>query len=286
MGPAPIRLLPRTFYAACKCIGGALILGGCLWVRDVDGLARDNGKDALDSGSTDGETNADGGADAALGADGDGEGGATGFCASLVPAPVFCDDFDGPPLTAKWPTVTAPAGDVVATQTTAFVSPPRGLGINTTGTNAAFVSRSSPGSFGSVHLAFDVLVAQGSSSEITYLATLEVGNNAVALYASFDADVMRLQERIANGANPPTVVDHSAKPPLGKGKWRHAVVDLALSGGGPKVTLQVEGLTVIANEALDASWQPGVVTLSVGLTYLQVADPRALQFDNVVLDPR
>jgi hypothetical protein len=283
MGPASIRLLPHALYGIC----GALILGGCLWVRDVDGLASDNGKDALDSGSSDGDTTGEGGADAgddgALGADG--EGGATGFCASLVPAPVFCDDFDGPPLTTKWPTVTAPAGAVVATQTLAFVSPPRGLGINTSGANAAFVSRSFPGSFGSVHLAFDVLVAQGSSTENTYVATLEVGNNAVALYASFDVSLLRLQERIANGGSPPTVVDHSAQPPLGKGKWRHVVIDLALTGGSPKVTMQVEGATMIANEALDPSWQPGEATLSVGPTYLQVSDPRALQFDNVVLDP-
>jgi hypothetical protein len=79
--------------------------------------------DALSSGVPGGGPDA-GAGDAA--APGEASDSATGYCASLVPQPLFCEDFDRTSLPGRW-NVWRQTGGAMDLDTSAFLSPPNSL---------------------------------------------------------------------------------------------------------------------------------------------------------------
>lgn len=206
------------------------------------------------------------------------------FCNSLVPAPVFCDDFDVGDLGKTWDFfLMSPPGTGVLDGTDVRSAPSAFL-VTTALLNAGesgnlLLRKSVVGTPPRVRLAFDVLVPVLPSSGAIGIATLDLSTDHLfTLYLRDDS------------ASPaPALVE--ARPAVATlvrndfalfaaNRWVHVELDLepAQSVG----TLSFDGTKVLDGIAID----PTVTdpTIRVGVLAYGPTDTYVARFDNVTLD--
>ena len=205
--------------------------------------------------------------------------GAAGFCASLPRAPDFCDDFDGPPLDAKWETVHAPASGELRVASDEASSAPHSLRASIpggqAGDEAAYVGKTF-GNASSVTVAFDVRVDSVPLSDATFLVEITLGSNAALLWVA--QGVSNLQQTL-NASDGGITFPTSHLSWVPRAAWSHVEIVLAVDATKEAV-VTIDG--AVDHVALDASWTPAPVALRVGFAYVNApSQERTVHFDNV-----
>ena len=209
-----------------------------------------------------------------------------GYCASLVPKPKFCDDFDDGDLTNDWDQPTAVGGSLMALDEASYTSPPASFVVQTQNLTVAtsgnaLLRKTVFGAVAHVKLSFSMLTPTVTFTKgIISIATLDVSTNHFFTLSLRDQDAVpaaSLEEYV--GA---TMTRHvlTRLPPAGV--WTRITIDLDFTAGKANVTFD-------ALKALDAEPimpVPGTeATIRVGGVYIEgPADPFKASFDDVVVD--
>ncbi len=209
------------------------------------------------------------------------------YCATLAPAPRFCDDFDDGELADDWTALTAVNGEADLDPTTSTSAPASFvLGTAPIGTDeSAHVHLRTTASGtpkGHVVLSFDVLLdAVTFTQGVVAIATLDVAaNHFFTLYlrdGDADAPAATLEETA-----PDRTTRHVLSSLPTPGTWTRATLDIDLAAA--KATVRwgaqtaLDGAPIVDAPAKDP-------TVRVGAVY--VYGPAAsfgAHFDNVTLD--
>lgn len=205
--------------------------------------------------------------------------GAVPFCASRLPAPPLCVDFDDDPA-PDLPSLGAIVqnGAELQLATTVALSPPRSLLAGTTGVGGdAFVTHPLGTSPERVALSSSVLLSAWTSAGATLLR--------IDL-ASADGGAATCSVRLVGGATwsiaqacegVPEVVTDTGRP-VETRTWRRLALSLALAPA-KTVALDVDGVRVIEAPALDAM-QPAPTSVGFGIS---APDGTAVVFHDDVL---
>jgi hypothetical protein len=208
------------------------------------------------------------------------------FCAGLVPAPRFCDDFDDGNLTNDWTSFAAQPGSVFELDTATSTSAPASFHVVAMEEMAAAANN--------VLLRTTILgkVSHGKLSFSTLLPSVTFTKGAIAIarfhvtltdsYTLFlrgsDAagNIATLEESVGG-----VITEHmlTSLPPIGV--WTRVMLDLDLAGG--KVSL-----TFGAQKALDAVAITPIAgteaTVRIGAVIDGPCDTFEAHFDDVVVD--
>jgi len=232
--------------------------------------------------------------DAASGADAFDAG--ASFCASLSPAPTFCDDFDeDASLASDWTYFSinpADAGSVVV-DTAAYVSPPASLAAqvgpgtsNTAGLVAQVTKQFLTPATASAHLEYRLRIDSIDSVENELFSQLgfKGGGATPYLLDVYLGPGAFLEEEIPGDAGVTFKEYPLAQQPL-VGVWSLVALDVDFVGATVKLTVDK---TVAFQGPLDQGYTSGPPVLSIGVGYY-AGSPRtvsggAAHFDNVVLD--
>jgi hypothetical protein len=221
---------------------------------------------------------------------------ASPFCASLSPAPAFCDDFDeGTALAADWSyfSIAPPDAGTVAVDTGAYVSPPASLaaqiGAGTANGNGLvaqlnkqFVASSSS----SAHLEYRLRIDAVDSVENELFSQLAFKGGAATPYILdvYLGQGAVLEEEIP-GDGGVTFKEHPLATQPTVGVWSLLTLDVDFVNVTVKLT--IDG-TVAFEGGLDPGYNAGTPLLTIGVGYY-AGPPRTVSggaghFDNVVLD--
>lgn len=209
------------------------------------------------------------------------------YCATLTPAPRFCDDFDDGVLADDWTALTAVNGEADLDPTTSTSAPASFvLGTAPIGTDESAhvhlrtTAAGTPN--GHVVLSFDVLLEAVTFTQgVVAIATLDVAaNHFFTLYlrdGDADAPAATLEET-APGRTTRHVLSTLPTP----GTWTRATLDVDLAAA----TATVRWNTVVALDGAPIVDVPAKdPTIRIGAVY--VYGPAAsfgAHFDNVTLD--
>ena len=255
-------------------------------------------------------SDAGGGADAATdasqdaGSDAPHEAAASPYCASLFPAPLFCDDFDEGALASPWDQVTKTSG-AATLDTTYSVSPADSMlaSVNASANAnnidvAAYKSFSAKqGVAGLYTMAFDVRVdaadMSANSSDAT-LGGIQLWNGsawwdlALEIYnpSAAGAFAVSLTENDSASSN----TTHTTATTFLLHTWTRVSITLVLppgSGGAAPATMSFNGTPVVSAtvHVTPASVNPGVPEVVLGVQYATPASSGwAVRYDNVTFD--
>lgn len=277
-------LLGRSLAAVTRLAVAAGAAGaGCSLVVSTDGLsgvptsaATDGGTDSPTEASVT-DAGAEAGGDAAVGP----------YCASLVPKPKFCADFDMGSL--------ADLGDPVGTvaiDSSLSRSPARSLScevLTGAGTRGALVAHP----FGDVPSSYDISFDAYFDS---YDPTHDVELNTVTLRSTPDSTcrtdvsvrdgLWTVDESCESGGAQTFGVSHKSTLVMQLGRWAH--VDASVSFAPTRtLSLAVDGQVLLAGVALRPELTAADLTLQVGIVYVQTGATTAkVHLDNVRFDYR
>lgn len=209
------------------------------------------------------------------------------FCAGLVPAPNFCDDFDDGNLTDDWTaSAVQAAGTVFELDTATSTSAPASFHVLTTAemaaaSNNALLRTTMLGAVSHAKLAFavrlpSVTFTKGAIAIARFHITL---NDSYTLYLrgpDAAGNVATLEENV-NGVT----TEHAlAKLPTA-GAWTRVTIDLDLTNGKASVMFD-------AQKALDAATitvgTGSEATVRIGAIIDGPSDAFEAHFDDVVID--
>ncbi len=281
-------------------------LGPMLGCASLQGLSGGSPEGGADAGI---EARADAG-DAALDVPGDtasardgaeaGDAAAASFCASLVPQPSFCDDFDeGRMLADDWTKleIFPPNAGTLSTDPSASFSAPASLaasvgpGTSSSAGLIAYVQRvlATPAT-SRAHLQYEIHLDSADMNESVEVSQLAFGGGTgigpYIIDLFFGPSGAVLQEEIPTDG-PTTFRQYPLAVQPGMGTW--SLVDLVVDFANVTMTVTVDGAPAV-QRALDPGYQTGSVSLNLGTGYYSsgfVPVARgAAHLDNVVLDVR
>ena len=258
------------FVAVPACAAIAGIPDG-RHLAEADGGAADGALDVFDARVDAGEGSADA---------------RSGWCATVSPAPLFCDDFDEGALSAVWHK-QLPTSGLVEVDTTAAESRPGSLHVKiddggTPGGQTAYATTTFSETAVRIEVAFafwpDSLVPDDPAS---YVMEIQVGQNTLSLYVNPSKSAW--QEHLVPPDATPSFPDHNVQTPLPIGAWTDADVVVDLGATPAWLTVKYGGTTV-RSDPLDPSWTAGPWSLTLGPAYLNdTTDTRSFHFDDVVV---
>lgn len=207
------------------------------------------------------------------------------YCATLVPKPRFCDDFDHGNLTSEWTSSAATNGSVFELDESSSTSPPASF---------HFIARPEMAATANNVLLRKTMfgaVTHGKLAFSAFLPTVTFAKGAIAIaqfYVNLD-DVFTLYLRSPNDAAPAaeleeyvgatrTVHPLTKLPPTGV--WTRIAIDLDLANGKAAVMFD-------ATNALDATIAKGAgseATVRVGAIVDGPADGFEARIDDVIID--
>ena len=226
-----------------------------------------------------------GGADADQDAGHDAEAGPPPpFCASLVPLPVLCADFDKDALTAYGEI----QGNPPMLDTTLFTSPARSMlaVVEPDATNrSSRVVQTSPTTPTSLQVSFSVYVEEYDVSfdvELMSVRLLVDATKSCTLVASIRTNQWTLDE-ICYISGAPVAVLHRSPIVLKKGRWTR--VWWAADFGARTLSLTVDDQKPFVGLVMQGALASGPTAFGMGIGYLQVNATRVkAHFDDVVYD--
>jgi hypothetical protein len=225
--------------------------------------------------------------------------GSTGpYCASLTPAPRFCDDFDSIPLAAKWSDVKVFDGGGVALDTAFARSSPRSLRSwidgNRMGSDCTYatVATSLVGPARATHLGYavrfgDESAVSGRDASHISSQSLGTGGDLCSVLVNVSASALVVEEQVQT-AQPPSSRNqpHTATRSVTARQWARLEVDVDYVA--KRLVLTLDGQIVVDDAvALDCPHQGRPASALVGL-YCAPNVPAAIsvRYDDVVFDAR
>lgn len=209
-------------------------------------------------------------------------------CASIVPKPVFCDDFDDGDLKDDWEVLNVSAGSSATLDTTGYASPPASFAAQTKAVvaqDAAFahVRTTVTGTPSRVRLAFSAYFPRTTLDKgMLAIATVDVSQSHFFTLFLRDGDPdapgPTLEESV-----PGTTTRHVLGSPPPANAWTRIVVDLDLAAGKASVTWD-------ATKALDGAaiaTTPTAVDPTIRIGALYVYGPQdafEARFDDVLVE--
>jgi hypothetical protein len=257
-------------------------LGGCSALIDFQGLAGDTGSSASDgSAAREGGVNGDASTEDA-GADDaapDVSGSGPRFCATVIPAPSFCADFDEPDASTGdgWDMVSEKGSATVALDTTQARSQPRSLHAVTADSSVAENGKRFSVS-SQISVDFDVYYTSlGTNGPVSAISLTPVTNPGIVFFAR--ETYAYFQVAAASG-------EYSAnfnKP--GAGQWHHVSVTIKLAATGSTISGSFDGKALWTDYAMKNSWGvTEMVTVSAGITGTFQQLSADVYVDNVVVN--
>lgn len=267
------RVFPRLRAAV---LGGSLVLAGCYWITPYEDLTDGAGADASVVDVVVPETGTEQDAPAPR-----------GFCASLEPAPAFCDDFEDASL-GGWQTRVTPP-DILRVDAVRAASAPNALYVEvpdgSTTSDDAYVERAL-GEGSDVELAFDLFLERSTSNtDPIFLARISAGQSNADLWGLPGvANIVETTPKSA-GSTDFSVLSHGVgwKPRFGAGTaWVHVTMRLAVRTSGSSLDVDVDGTTTTI--PLAATWQANRLRVRIGFVHVNAPpSPRAVRYDNVTI---
>jgi hypothetical protein len=225
----------------------------------------------------------------------------TSFCASLSPAPVFCDDFDVHPLPGIWDTLTQ-TGGTVALDTGASVSPPRSLlatdSALATGQSldAALLKRFTlPAPPTTISWSFQLqpVAVDTTAAAALVLASLDfvdTPGNRYSVQFTLEQDGgpvrLRLEEQSGLLDGGSSYVPHTLPDSLPLGAWTD--VRLVMTRSGPttaSVQVSFGSTTELATTPLSMNVDATTLQMVIGSRYeFEPSQGWTTRYDNVVLN--
>lgn len=226
-----------------------------------------------------------------------------GFCASLNPAPLFCDDFDeGTALATPWDMLASTNGAEVASAAS-YVSPPDSMLVtvnpNTADTavdDAGYKSfPSKQGVAGTATMSFEMRVdaVDESATSDGILGAIQLWNGStywdLELEVFYEAATNDLEVSMSEDGNTVSYVQHFASTHLPLGTWTQVTLAIALpagTNGAAPATLAFNGTTV-ASATVTVGTPTPIPEILVGTTYATpCAGGWSLAYDDVTFDDK
>lgn len=209
------------------------------------------------------------------------------WCDSLVAKPMFCEDFDVPPLRSEWTSRIDPETSL-AVNTNDAKSAPASMLVTTVDNPSqkvgAFLKFVPPlATVSKAHFTFDLRIDQaGSYAEIAYLRL----DSKHSFYFRADTSGVRTftaEAYLADGGVP--AHDISLSLPQTLTTWTHFDVSVDLAAAQRTVTVLVDGAQV-AKQVLESTlYVPGSADVEPGIPYVPDGGTAwAIRFDNVTVD--
>lgn len=247
--------------------------------RDSDGAASD------DARANDGAL-ADAPAPGPDGTVGDADADAGPFCARATPKPVFCEDFDDGGYADVWHSRADPGASVTIEKGALRLS------IATQEAGAACAYSMLDGTFSvpvptRARLAYDVRVGHlqdDGGHPLTFsIVSLRIaesgGTNECKHYLSLGTDTSLQLDTPSQSTNTPL------SAAIAPGRWTHVELTVDKSGGTPKVSVAIDGVTALAPKDVPAECAEALVSrVLMGLLCIQTTNGDVeIRLDDVVL---
>jgi hypothetical protein len=227
--------------------------------------------DAVDAGSVDGD--------------------AGRWCASLVPAPMFCDDFDDEgDFLPKWSNVILRNGGTVTRDPSAFRSAPSSMLASTpssTMDSSGYLVFSPSTTVQHVKLAYDMRIdtrdTQAGYAEIAYVVL--TGAYRTDFYIRAYQDPMKngfTTESLSDGSVPQHVLDLGSTMTFDT--WRRVAIDIDVATAHA-VTVSIDGIQILNQPLEPELYFPGALEVRPGIGYIDTpSGPWSMRWDNVTID--
>jgi hypothetical protein len=218
------------------------------------------------------------------------DGDAGRWCAHLVPAPMFCEDFDDEGNFTKWTSVVQRNGGTLARDTNDFRSAPNSLLSRAPGSamsQQAYLDFIPPTEVKHVKLAFDLRIdardQQTGYAEIAYV----VFNSPI----HSDFYIRAYQDPATNGYTAESYPDGSAvQHNLSLGStmtfdtWRRVAIDIDVATANA-LTVSIDGVQIV-NQPLESTlYVPAGVEVRPGIGYTgSPSNLWSMRWDNVTID--
>lgn len=254
---------------------------------------------SIDGGAADGATESgptgDGGLDAAPsdggggGVDATPEASAKRWCDALSTKPMFCEDFDIPPLAPAWET-HIDTGASVNVNVTDSRSPPGSLLVAIADNPAQklagylkFAPPSPPATVSKLHYTFDFRIdTAGSYAEIAYVR-LSSGHSFYFRADTAGVRTFTAEAYLADGGIP--AHDIALTVPQTLTAWTHFDVTIDLASAQRTAKVLVDGTQVASQNLESTLYAPGAASIQAGIGYAPDGTSAwAMRFDNVTLD--
>ncbi len=225
------------------------------------------------------------------------------FCASLSPAPLFCDDFDeGTALATPWDQLPNTNGSEQAS-TASVVSAPDAMRV-TVVPNASVAAidvagykslTAKQGAAGTVTASFEIRIDAGdeSSNSDAILGAIQLWNGStywdLELEVFYVAATNDFKVSMSEDGNTSSYVQHFVTPHIPLATWTLVTLAVTLpagSGGAAPATMAFNGANV-ASTTVHVSTSDPIPEILVGTTYATpCASGWSLAYDNVTFDDR
>jgi len=269
-------------------VGGALGAGAtqCALMPSLDGFSGSQGVPDASPADAAGEGGGDGGT----------EGGDSGrWCASLSPAPLFCDDFDDQGPFTRWTDQYVRSGGTVARDGTAFRSAPNALltlSPSSIDPSSAFVYLSTADTKSKVHVAYDMRIDSRDPTtgyaEVNELR-FDTPGLAFAIYLRVFNDpntstTVVSEAYLPDGGVPSHEVALAGNPRFDG--WRRVGVDIDLASTPHTVAVTLDGKAAGTVTLEPSLYAPGPVRMQLGIAYTghPTTSTWAIRYDDVTID--
>jgi hypothetical protein len=220
------------------------------------------------------------------------------WCATVSPAPLFCDDFDVGALGATWSGGLQQSTATATLDSTIFESPPSSMlvaipSFSSGGDGIAMLSTTFSAILnGASTYAFDLIIeAWDMNANYTKVASI-IMPGGYAIYIQIDATgVLDIAEQIPAEDGGFAYGDYFGAPTtvIAPGVWHRIELRTAppIDGGSgiASLTATFDHATVIDETSLEAVIPPGAPEIELGLYWVVPMEaPWRVHFDNVVFD--
>jgi hypothetical protein len=270
----------RTFVTG---VAIAIAAAGCSLLVSTSGLS--GAAEASDAGVADARAG-ESGPPLDSGIDADAAPGP--YCASLVPKPKFCADFDDGAI-AEY----GQSNGAVSLDTLQSKSAPASLlatvEANATERYGQLVRSFQNDTPSSVDLSFDAYVDEYDATHDVELMTVRFvrpAQKVCLINVAIRRNAWTFDETCDDGSTAPLALAHASSILLKQSRWTH--VEVSASFVAPRTfSLSVDGVMTFSGVPLAPALTTGAVQLIMGITYLQAQSTRAkVHTDNVRLDYR
>lgn len=226
-----------------------------------------------------------------------------GFCASLSPAPLFCDDFDeGAALASPWDQLSSTGGSEALSSASCVSSPDAML--VTVNPNASVNAidlagyksfTSKQGASGTAMLTFELKInaADTSSASDVILGAIQLWNGSayfdVELEAFYVSSSNDFKVSMSEYGSTGSYVQHFATSHVPLGAWTKVAIGITLpaaAGGSAPATLSLNGSNVVS-VTVDVTTSDPIPEILVGTTYATpTSGGWSIAYDNVTFDEK
>ncbi len=216
------------------------------------------------------------------------------WCDSLVPAPMFCDDFDDQGFFSRWTNTLTSNGGSVSRDTSAFRSSPNALLALSPASSSsvqATVYLEATTTKSKVHAAYDMRIDARDTAvgyaEINYIHFFTPGLEFgfyLRVYNTAGASTITSEAYLADGGVPSHDVPLSGTSRFDA--WTRVEVDVDLASSTHMLTVTLDGQPA-AQQPLESNlYAPGPVRVSVGTGYTghPTTGAWSIRYDNATID--